>query len=146
LRDTVRDQIKANDPPEVASTFRRRLAGGIDESQAIESITAVVAAEMFSMMTQGRELDRRLHIEDLRRLPELPYDTDAQCRHRRTPAGWAAVVLDTSIGTSASPCRCIRITRATVIYPTPLSATTSWWLESANRDEDARAEDRDGVV
>ena len=77
MRDIVKDQIKANDPPEVASTLRRLLASGIDEAHAIELITAVVAAEMFNMMTQGREFDRRRYIEDLRRLPELPYDTDA---------------------------------------------------------------------
>ncbi len=77
LRDTVRDQIKNNDPPEVSSTFRRLVASGIDEAQSIELITAVVAAEMFHMMTEDREFDRRRYIEDLRRLPELPYDTDA---------------------------------------------------------------------
>ena len=77
LRSTVKDQIAANDPPEVGATLRRLVAAGFDEANAIEHITAVVAAEMYSMMTEGRDFDRRKYLEDLRRLPELPYDADA---------------------------------------------------------------------
>src|SRR5438128_9186554 len=76
-RATVRDQIKANDPPEVASTFRRLLANGFDERNAIEHITAVLTAEIYDVMNEGREFDLKKYIMNLRRLPDLPEDSDA---------------------------------------------------------------------
>jgi hypothetical protein len=77
VRATVRDQIKANDPPETGSTLRRLLAAGFDERNAIEHITAVLAAETYDVMNEGREFDLKKYIRNLRRLPDLPEDSDA---------------------------------------------------------------------
>jgi hypothetical protein len=76
-RATVKDQIKANNPPEVGSTLRRLLAAGFDERNAIEHITAVLAAEIYDVMNEGREFDLKKYITNLRRLPDLPEDADA---------------------------------------------------------------------
>ena len=77
FRSVVGDQLQANDPPEVASTLRRLVATGLDETEAVELICAVVAAEMFDMMTEGREFNLQRYIRHLRNLPELPPDNDA---------------------------------------------------------------------
>jgi hypothetical protein len=77
LRSTVKDQIKSNDPPEVRSTLRRLLAAGFDERNAIEHITAVLAAEIYHVMNEGREFDLKMYVTNLRRLPGLPDDSDA---------------------------------------------------------------------
>lgn len=54
LRQTVRDQIKANEPAEVGATYRRLIAEGQDQKNAIELITAVLAAEMYDIMNIAR--------------------------------------------------------------------------------------------
>jgi hypothetical protein len=77
LRQTVRDQIKANEPPEVAATYRRLIAEGHDDANALELITAVLAAEMYYILNEQRHFDEAKYNANLRRLPELPYDSDA---------------------------------------------------------------------
>ena len=77
LRQTVRDQIKANEPREVAATYRRLIAAGYDTVDAIELITAVLAAEMYDIMNEQRPFDEARYNANLRRLPELPHDSDA---------------------------------------------------------------------
>ena len=77
LRQTVRDQIKANEPPEVAATYRRLIMEGHDKADAIELITAVLAAEMYDIMNEQRDFDEAKYNMNLRRLPELPYESDA---------------------------------------------------------------------
>jgi hypothetical protein len=77
LRQTIRDQIKANDPPEVTATYRRLIAEGHDNSNAVELITAVLAVEMYDIMKERREFDETKFKTNLRRLPELPYESDA---------------------------------------------------------------------
>ena len=77
LRQTVRDQIKANEPPEVAATYRRLIAEGHDNSNAIELITVALAAEMYHIMNEQRDFDETKYNANLRRLPELPYESDA---------------------------------------------------------------------
>jgi len=77
LRQTVRDQIAAKNPREVEATYRRLLSEGHDQKNALELITAVLAAEMYDMMSEERELNAAKYAHDLRRLPELPYESDA---------------------------------------------------------------------
>jgi hypothetical protein len=77
VRSTVKDQIAGNDPPEARSTLRRLLAIGFDERNAIEHIAAVLAAEIYDVMNEGREFDLKRYVTNLRRLPNLPNDSDA---------------------------------------------------------------------
>jgi hypothetical protein len=77
LRQTVRDQIRANEPPAVAATYRRLIAAGYDDANAVELITAVLAAEMYDIMNERRDFDEAKYNANLRRLPELPYESDA---------------------------------------------------------------------
>ena len=77
IRQTVREQIRKNDPPEAAVTYRRLVSEGYAEADAVELMTAVLAAEIYFMMSEGRPFDPVHYIADLRRLPELPHDSDA---------------------------------------------------------------------
>lgn len=77
LRQVVRDQIKGKEPPEVAATYRRLIMEGYDEANAVELITVVLAAEMYDVMNEQRDFDEQKYNRNLRRLPELPYESDA---------------------------------------------------------------------
>ena len=77
LRHVVRDQIQAKKPPIVEATFRRLMRSGEEEKNAIELITAVLAADIYDMMNEQREFDEGRYAAALRRLPELPYESDA---------------------------------------------------------------------
>jgi hypothetical protein len=77
LRATVRDQLRAGDPPEVKTTHRRLLGSGYSDSDSVEMITAVLVSEIYDMMNEGREFDAGLYAAKLARLPELPFDSDA---------------------------------------------------------------------
>ncbi|HEY0372298.1 MAG TPA: hypothetical protein VGD79_09870 [Thermoanaerobaculia bacterium] len=76
LRQTIRAQVKANDPPEVAATYRRLIAEGEDDKNAIELITSVLAIEMYDIVQEQRGFDEAKYNARLQRLPELPYDED----------------------------------------------------------------------
>ena len=75
--------------PSVRSEVRlRSAAGGFSRPQRskaqragtllpIEHITAVLTAEIYDFMNEGREFDLKKYITNLRRLPNLPEDADA---------------------------------------------------------------------
>ena len=50
---------------------------GYSDAESVELIAAVLAAEMFYMLTQQRDHDRLRYAVMLKRLPELPHDSDA---------------------------------------------------------------------
>jgi len=77
LRAVVRDQIRGKKPPIVEATYRRLLRSGEDEQNAIELITAVLVADVYDMMNEQREFDEANYAAALKRLPELPYESDA---------------------------------------------------------------------
>jgi hypothetical protein len=77
MREAVRTQIRTQDPPETERTYRRLRHAGYSEPDAVELITAVLAAEVFYMLTQQTEYDPLRYVRMLKRLPELPHDSDA---------------------------------------------------------------------
>jgi hypothetical protein len=78
MRDAIRDQIKAADPPEARRTFERLRANGLSKDQAIEFMAAVLAGEIFDMLKNKRAYDRERYETALRALPKLPWDGDAE--------------------------------------------------------------------
>jgi len=76
MRDAVRDQIKAADPPEAKRTFERLRASGLSKDQAIEFMAAVLAGEIFDILKNKRSYDREHYEIALRALPKLPWDSD----------------------------------------------------------------------
>ena len=77
IRDAVRTQIRTHEPPEAGQAYRRLRQDGHSDRGAVELIAAVLATEIFHMMTEQSEHDPLRYAKMLRRLPELPYDSDA---------------------------------------------------------------------
>jgi hypothetical protein len=77
IRRVVRTQIRIKEPPETEQTYLRLKHEGYSDREAVELIAAVLAAEIFSMLSQKSEHDPARYAKMLKRLPELPYDSDA---------------------------------------------------------------------
>ena len=74
IRQAVREQLDAGEPPEARRTYARLLAAGMSDDQAVEFMAAVLASEMFEMLKHGTPYDRERHENALRALPKLPWD------------------------------------------------------------------------
>ncbi|WP_109994250.1 hypothetical protein [Salinisphaera sp. LB1] len=72
--DAVENQIESNDPPETAQTLERLKKEGYPREEALKLIGSVLAAEMFSIMKEGREYNHDEYIKALEALPKLPWD------------------------------------------------------------------------
>lgn len=72
----VKNQLESNDPPETGETIKRLLAEGFTESQAMDLIGHVVAAEVFGVLAQGKPFDEIRFITALQNLPALPWSVD----------------------------------------------------------------------
>ena len=71
LRETLEDQITANDPPEIPLTLARLLREGVAEDEAWRWLSAVMLQEMSLIVRYNRPFDRDGYVAALRRLPEL---------------------------------------------------------------------------
>ena len=71
LRDTLREQIAAGDPPETAATFARLRAAGFAEDVVWRMLSAVLLQEMAVIVSDNRPFDRAGYVAALHRLPEL---------------------------------------------------------------------------
>ena len=65
IHEMVEKQLAERDPPEVASTLHRLLAGGLDRHEAVHAIGAAVAGEAFRMLKERRALDREAYVQAL---------------------------------------------------------------------------------
>ena len=74
ILEVIRTQISENNPQETKITLERLLKEGHTEKQAIDLIAHVVAAEVFSVMAEGRVYDENKYIEALRKLPKMPWE------------------------------------------------------------------------
>lgn len=77
LRGVVRDQIREKKPPIVEVTYRRLVRSGEDEKNAIELIATVLASQIYDMLKEQQEYDDAKYAAALKRLPELPFESDA---------------------------------------------------------------------
>lgn len=77
LRSVVREQIQEKKPPIVEATYRRLLRSGEDEKNAIELIATVLASQIYDMLNKQQEYDESKYAAALKRLPELPFESDA---------------------------------------------------------------------
>jgi hypothetical protein len=71
LRETLENQIAANDPPETAATLARLRKSGLAEDMIWRLMSAVVLQEMGLMLGATRSFDRAGYVAALKRLPEL---------------------------------------------------------------------------
>ncbi len=74
ILEVVSNQLKNNDPPETKETLYRLISDGFSESDAKEMIGAVVTTHIYDMLKEERVFDNAKYIQDLRKLPTLPWD------------------------------------------------------------------------
>lgn len=74
IRTAVREQIAAEEPPEAKKTYERLRAMGMAEDEAIEMLSAVLAAEIFKVLKEQTPYDRERYESLLRKLPTLPWE------------------------------------------------------------------------
>lgn len=70
----VSNQLRMNDPPETKSTLNRLISEGYSKQDAKELIGAVVSAHIYEMLKEQHEFDNSKYIQDLQRLPKLPWE------------------------------------------------------------------------
>lgn len=74
ILEVVSNQLKNNDPPETKETLYRLISDGFSESDAKEMIGAVVTTHIYDMLKEEHVFDNAKYIQDLRKLPTLPWD------------------------------------------------------------------------
>ena len=74
IRDAVREQIKTGEPPEAKKTYNRLITMGMAKDEALEMLSAVLAAEIFQVLKHQTPYDRERYESQLRKLPTLPWD------------------------------------------------------------------------
>ena len=72
LLEAVENQLRANDPPEVAATLARLVAAGHARDEAVALIGAVLIFELNEVMRSEREFDAIRYARNLANLPALP--------------------------------------------------------------------------
>jgi hypothetical protein len=78
LRDQIfniiDNQIKSNNPPETALTFKRLKNEGIDDFTVKQLIGQCVAVEIYNIMKFKKPFDQNRFLKNLDKLPEEPLD------------------------------------------------------------------------
>ena len=74
ILEVVENQIRDNDPPETRQTLRRLIKEGFSREGAVELIAAGVVNEIYNVLKQEKNFDRKRFVAALRQLPKLPYD------------------------------------------------------------------------
>lgn len=74
ILQVVSNQLRMNDPPETKETLNRLISEGNSEQKARELIGAVVTAHIYEMLKEQHEFDKSKYIQDLERLPTLPWE------------------------------------------------------------------------
>lgn len=74
LIETVENQIRDNNPPEVRATLDRLMAMGESRENAMRYIGSVFSVEIYEVLKHQAPYDEKRHVANLRNLPELPFD------------------------------------------------------------------------
>ena len=74
ILEIVENQIRDNDPPETRQTLRRLIKEGFSREEAMELIAAVVVNEIYNVLKQEKNFNRKRFVAALKQLPKLPYD------------------------------------------------------------------------
>ena len=73
ILEAVEGQLRANDPLETALTLARLMKNGETRESAMRLIATAVTVELFEVLNGNGSLNETRYIENLRRLPELPF-------------------------------------------------------------------------
>ena len=77
ILEVVENQIRDNDPPETRQTLRQLIKEGFTREKAMELIGTVVVHEIYNVLKQNENFDRKRFVAALRQLPTLPHDEDS---------------------------------------------------------------------
>jgi len=67
-------QIKSNDPPETALTYKRLKNEGFDDFTIKQMIGQCVAVEIYNVMKFKKPFDKDRYLKNLDKLPKEPFD------------------------------------------------------------------------
>jgi len=71
--EIIENQLRDNNPPETAATLQRLLRNGTSRVHAMQMIATVMSVELFNIMKSQAPYDEQRYVNNLRRLPELPF-------------------------------------------------------------------------
>ena len=78
LRDNIFEiidnQVKNNNPPETALTFKRLKEEGFDDFTVKQLIGQCVAVEIYNVMKYRKPFDENRYIKNLKNLPKEPFE------------------------------------------------------------------------
>jgi len=70
----IENQIKNNDPPETALTFKRLKKEGFDDFTVKQLIGQCVAVEIYNVMKYKKPFNEERYINNLKNLPKEPFE------------------------------------------------------------------------
>lgn len=72
--EAVKNQIYDNNPPEAALTLTRLLKNGESRENAMRLIACALSVELFAVLKNNETFNEVRYVDNLRRLPELPFE------------------------------------------------------------------------
>ena len=75
--EIIENQLRDKNPPEVGQTFQRLLAEGQTQAEAMKLIGCAVSVEIFEIMQHQQPFNESRYVENLNKLPEMPWEDDA---------------------------------------------------------------------
>jgi hypothetical protein len=72
--ETIRNQIKNNEPPETKLTFDRLKTMGYSDFETNQLIGQCVASELFKLLKFKEPFDQKRYVNNLKNLPKAPFE------------------------------------------------------------------------
>lgn len=72
--EIIKNQIKANDPPETKQTYDRLREMGYDKFVTKQLIGQCIALEIWDIMKNQKLFDEERYIKNLKNLPDDPFE------------------------------------------------------------------------
>ena len=76
--EIIENQIRDNNPREVRQTLDRLLSEGKTQEEAMNLIGCAVAVEIFETIRHQKPFNESRYVENLGKLPELPWEEDEE--------------------------------------------------------------------
>lgn len=75
--EIIENQIHDDSPREAKQALERLLTEGQNREEAMKLIGCAVAVELFEIMKHQQPFNESRYIENLKRLPQLPWEEDS---------------------------------------------------------------------
>jgi hypothetical protein len=72
--EIIKNQLKANDPPETKATYDRLIDQGFNGFQTKQLIGQCIAVELFDIFKFGKPYNNERYVKNLIKLPIEPFD------------------------------------------------------------------------